>query len=201
MRWLVARYQPVGLFSLKPGEATSTGGKSLLVPTPFAIRMALLDVAIRVRGVAEGPRAFEQIRALRLALRPPRRAAVTGLFAKILKPEREAEERDRAMQRTIAFREYVHLEGTLDLAFGGEPVHLESVSPLLPHLTYLGKRGSFIQLMAPPEIVETVDDQPPEGFIPLVPWNQTQGPFPPGHPPRLHERGPRPPPARTPSEG
>jgi hypothetical protein len=190
MRWLVARYQPVGLFSLKPGEATSTGGKSLLVPTPFAIRMALLDVAIRVRGVAGGRQAFEQIRALRLALRPTRRAAVTGLFAKILKPEREAEERDRAMQRTIAFREYVHLEGTLDLAFGGEPALLESVAPLLPHLTYLGKRGSFLQLLAPPETVETADDQPPEGFIPLVPWNQTKGSFPLGHVQRLDEWGP-----------
>jgi len=189
MHWLVAQYQPVGLFSLKPGEATSTGGKSLLVPTPFAIRMALLDVAIRVRGVAEGPQAFEQIRALRLALRPPRRAAVTGLLAKILKPEREAEERARAMQRTIAFREYVHLEGTLDLAFGGEPAHLESVAPLLPHLTYLGKRGSFFQLLKPPETVETADDRPPEGFIPLVPWNQTKGSFPLGHVQRLDDWG------------
>jgi hypothetical protein len=190
MRWLVARYQPVGLFSLKPGEATSTGGKSLLVPTPFAIRMALLDVAIRVRGVAEGPQAFEQIRALRLALQPPRRAAVTGLVIRILKPERRAEERDRILQPTIAFREYVYLEGTLDLAFGGEPALLESVAPLLPHLTYLGKRGSFLQLLAPPETVETADDQPPEGFIPLVPWNQTKGSFPLGHVQRLDEWGP-----------
>jgi hypothetical protein len=190
MRWLVARYQPVSLFSLKQSEATSTGGKSLLVPTPFAIRMALLDVAIRVQGVAFGPQAFERIRALRLALRPPRWAVVNGLLMKILKPEREAEERGRVMQPTIAFREYVHLEGTLDLAFGGEPALLESVAPLLPHLTYLGKRGSFLQLLAPPETVETADDQPPEGFIPLVPWNQTKGPFPLGHLQRLDEWGP-----------
>jgi hypothetical protein len=194
MRWLVARYQPVGFFSLKPSEATSTGGKSLLVPTPFAIRMALLDVAIRVQGVAFGPQAFEQIKALRLALRPPCWAAVTGLLVKILKPEREAEERGRAMQRTIAFREYVHWEGTLDLAFGGDPAHLEQVASLLPHLNYLGKRGSFIQLLAPPEMVETADDQPPEGFVALVPWDQAkarsgQPAFPLGHLQRLDEWG------------
>jgi hypothetical protein len=182
MRWLVARYQPVGLFSLKPGEATSTGGKSLLMPTPFAIRTALLDAAIRVRGVADGPRAFEVIRALRLALALPERAAVTGLFAKILKPEREGEERGRAMQRTIAFREYVHLVGSLGLALGGEPDCLEDVGPLLLHITYLGKRGAFFQLLAPPERVETPDDRPPEGFIPLVPWDQAGAAAPAGRP-------------------
>lgn len=193
MRWLIARYQPVGLFSLKSGEATSTGGKGLLVPTPFAIRTALLDAAIRVRGVASGPRAFAAIQALHLALLPPRRAAVTGLFTKVLKPER-GEDRDQAMQRTIAFREYVHLEGTLALAFGGEPAHLEEVAPLLAHITYLGKRGSFFQLLAPPEKVETADDRPPEGFIPLIAWDQAGGPgrpaFPLGHVQRLDDWGP-----------
>lgn len=195
MHWVITRYQPVGLFSLRHGEATSTGGKSLLVPTPFAIRTALLDAAIRVRGVAYGPRAFEAIKALRLALCPPRRAAVTGLFTKVLKPERE-EARGRAMQQTIAFREYVHLEGTLALALGGEPTSLEEVAPLLAHITYLGKRGSFLQLLAPPECLQTPDDRPPDGFIPLVPWDQAGaaagGPpaFPLGHLQRLDDWGP-----------
>lgn len=171
MHWLIARYQPVSLFSLKHGEATSTGGKSLLVPTPFAVRTALLDAAIRVWGVAHGPQAFAAIKALRLALQPPQRAAVTSLFVKVLKPERDPE-RDRAMQQTIAFRECVHLVGTLGLALGGEPAHLEQVAPLLPHLSYLGKRGSFFQLLAPPEEVETAGSQAPDGFVPLVAWNQ-----------------------------
>jgi len=188
MRWLIARYQPVGLFSLKPSEATSTGGKSLLVPTPFAIRTALLDVAIRVRGVSYGPKAFEVIKALRLAVCPPKRAAVTSLFVKVLKPEREADKRGRAMQRTIAFREYVHLEGALTLAFGGEPAHLEQVAPLLPHLTYLGKRGSFFQLLAPPREVETVDSEPPAGFVALVSWNHGES-FPLGYIQRLDDWG------------
>ncbi len=191
MHWVVAWYQPVGLFSLKPGEATSTGGKSLLVPTPFAIRMALLDAAIRVRGVAAGPQAFAAIKALHLALAPPRWVAVTGLFGKILKPERD-EEAGRAMQRTIAFREYVHLGGPLGLGLGGDPTHLEEVSPLLPHISYLGKRGSFFQLLAPPERVETAEDRPPEGFIALVAWDRARGgagpaAFPLGHVQRLDE--------------
>jgi len=84
MRWLVAEYQPVALFSLKHGEATSTGGKSLLLPTPFSIRMALLDAAIRTMRL--GPEhsnwndTVEKIRSLTLAVNPPKHAAVTNLF-------------------------------------------------------------------------------------------------------------------------
>jgi hypothetical protein len=164
MEWLIARYQPVGLFSLKHGEATSTGGKSLLIPTPFAIRMALLDVALRVEGKSAGEQAFTVIHSLRLALRPPRYAAVSALFAKIIKPERR-KDADRAMTPTIAFREYIHLEGELDLAFGGEQATLERISPWLAHITYFGKRGSFVQLLPPLQTVSTPEDTPPEEFV------------------------------------
>ncbi len=166
MRWLVAEYQPVGLFSLKHGDATSTGAKSLLVPTPFSIRTALLDVAIRVHGQDRGPDLFEVIRELRLAMKPPSRIAVTGLFGKVIKPERDRT-RGRAVQETIAFREYVQLQGSLQLAFGGESTGLDEVAPLLPHVSYFGKRGSFFQFLTPPLLRETRGEEPPEGFVSL----------------------------------
>jgi len=113
MPWLVARYQPTSLFSLKHGDATSTGGKSLLIPTPFAIRMALLDVAIRTEGVQAGPQAFERIKSLAaLPCGCPPHAAVASIFVKVLKPERKVAARGREMAPTIAFREYVHLTGS-----------------------------------------------------------------------------------------
>ncbi len=167
MRWLIAIYQPVGLFSLKHGDATSTGGKSLLVPTPFAIRTALLDVAIRVKGVDYGEEVFGVIKALHLAIRPPERVVVTNLFVKILKPERDKES-DRSLQRTIAFREYVQLSGNLALAFGGEDKALEAVTELLSHITYFGKRGSFFQLMQPVRSLELERGISPKDFISLT---------------------------------
>ncbi|GIV84805.1 MAG: hypothetical protein KatS3mg052_1812 [Candidatus Roseilinea sp.] len=162
MPWLIARYQPTSLFSLKHSDATSTGGKSLLVPTPFAIRTALLDAAIRTAGVGIGPQAFEQIKSLRLAIRPPTYAAVTGALVKVLKPEREPE-RGRAMQRTIAFREYVHLAGVLSLAFGGDEATLQAIAPWLMQISYFGKRGSFMQLLEKP----TLQPELPPGFVSL----------------------------------
>lgn len=167
MRWLIARYQPTSLFSLKHGDATSTGGKSLLIPTPFAIRMALLDVAIRVDGIQSGPQAFEQIKSLSLAVQPPAHAAVSSIFVKVLKPEREAESRGREMAQTIAFREYVHLVGVLVLAFGGSEHDLACVATWLRHVTYFGKRGSFFQLLEPPVSVELSGQGLPRGFAEL----------------------------------
>src|SRR5208283_5541149 len=51
-RWLVANYAPTALFTLKISMATSSVGKTLVVPTPYAIKMALVDAAFR-RGYSE----------------------------------------------------------------------------------------------------------------------------------------------------
>ena len=167
--WTYAEYQAVSLFSLRLGEATATGAKTLLVPTPFAIRTALLDVAVRIYGVRTAPDAFKRIRGLSLAIHPPERVAVTNLFAKVRKPRRNdaGEEEDdqddtrEAMQPTISFREYAHLHGDIALAFSGPEEVLAWVEPLLPHVAYLGKRGSFFQLLTVPERAETL----PPGFV------------------------------------
>ena len=54
-------------------------------------------------------------------------------------------------KRTIAYREYVQFGGSLVLAFQG--MALEDLSALLLQLNYLGKRGGFMQLQRPPEMV------------------------------------------------
>lgn len=176
MAWLIARYQPVGLFSLKNGEATSTGGKSLLIPTPFATRMALLDAALRVDDINKAEEFVERIRTLKIALKPARYAAVSGLFGKILKPERNKDAGRAMMSPTIAFREFVHLRDEFALAFGGQPSALEMISRWLPHITYIGKRGSFIQLLDTPGRI--ADDKLPDDFIALQGPNLQAGDVP-----------------------
>ena len=87
--WIIAEYEPVSLVSLKLSTATSTGGKSLLLPTPFAIKMALLDVAIRSEGLAAGEALWPAIREGRVAIDGPARIVVNNAFTKILKPPKE----------------------------------------------------------------------------------------------------------------
>lgn len=160
--WLIAEYQPITLFSFRSGMATSSGGKTLFLPTPFAIRTALLDAAIRTNGLAAGPAAFERIKRLSIAVRPPERVVVTNLFAKILKPTRQ-EEAEEAMGRTIAFREYAQLEGVVALAFGVDEEFKEQLKQLLPQVNYFGKRGCFFQLRDVPR----ESDGLPVGFCAL----------------------------------
>lgn len=148
--WLTASYTPTTFFSLKPASATSTGGKSLVCPTPFALKMALLDAAIRLNGVAEGEVLFPAIRQLRIAVKPPRYAVVNNTFIKILKPPKGKPQIDPDLGltipliNTIAFREQVTFQGDMELAFQG--MSLDDLTPLLLHINYLGKRGGFVQL-------------------------------------------------------
>ena len=164
--WLIAEYQPTALFSLKPAGATSSGGKSLLVPTPFAVKMALLDVACRTAGVAVAKEAWPWLRDLTVALRLPKRVVVTNLFTRILKPRRTlakpGTQHAGPLGKTIGFREYVYFDGPLGIALGEtltDPVRLEE---WLLQINYLGKRGGFVQLLAPPTPAEML---PPEFIV------------------------------------
>jgi hypothetical protein len=159
--WTIARYQPTAFFSLKPHMATSSGGKTLIVPTPFAVKTALLDAAIRTRGLERGKALFPGIRALEIAARLPRQIVVNNTFNRILRAARSPSPGQWPYQRTIGFREYVQFGGPLALAFEDLPDELRS---LLPQINYLGKRGGFIQLLNAPETT----DERPEGFTLLT---------------------------------
>lgn len=174
--WTIAEYQPTSLFSLRPHIATTSGGKSLIVATPFAVKMALLDVAIRTQGLARGQLLFPAIRDLQIAVRLPRWVVVNNSFTKILRLKEiksKASEKEAAIaeakanrqwpfQKTIAFREYVQFGGPLALAFQG--MSPEDLTPLLVQVNYLGKRGGFVQLLPPPTPAGSL----PDGFVILT---------------------------------
>ena len=171
--WLIAEYQSTALFSLKPASATSSEGKSLLLPTPYAIKMALLDAAYRTAGVAVAEETWPWLRDLTVALRPPKRVVVTNLFVRILKPRRTPAQPGTPhagpLGKTIAFREYVYFDGSLGIALGGKVGNHLHLEDWLLQINYLGKRGGFVQLLATPALAETL----PPGFI-VVDGDPTQ---------------------------
>ncbi len=162
--WIIAQYLPVSFFSLKSAGATSSGGKTLLIPTPFAIKMALLSAILRSRGQAEGERLFPFLRDLTIALEPPETILVMKSFSKIrreLKDKSNAEKAQRArekkeypLQATIAYREYVNYQGVLRLAcqFADGNGLEDLLAEALMHINYLGKRGGFLQIAERPTI-------------------------------------------------
>ncbi len=190
--WIVARYLPVAPFSLKPAAATSSGGKTLLVPTPYAIKMALLDVALRTLGLAEGERLFPALRDLSIALQLPQDLVVMKGFSKIRRPveskeskkpgetseEFEARQREKLADRiergqyplysTIAYREYVFYRDPFQLALSlpDSAAFADDLQRLLPGVNYFGKRGGFVQLLERPQVLqELLGDR----FVDLTP--------------------------------
>lgn len=167
--WLIAEYEAVTLFSLKMSSATASGGKTLLAPTPFALKMALLGAACHTVGIGEAENLWPFIRELQVTLRPASQAVVTNLFQKVLKPRRKAadpEDPDAGpFGKTIGYREYVQLVGPMNIGLGWERQAEQSwLVDLLLHVNYLGKRGGFMQLTNLPEFVEIA----PSDFIPLT---------------------------------
>lgn len=151
MAWLKATYSPVTLFSLKPSWATSTGGKTLLIPSPYAIKMGLLDAVIRTEGVRSGAAHWPLIRDLKIGVELPSSVVVTNLFTKVLKirrnPAKEGSVDAGPFQKSIGYREYVYLSNHLHLLFELEAEGMEALPTWLAQLSYLGKRGGYIQLM------------------------------------------------------
>jgi|SRR5579884_3156393 len=188
--WVTAVFHQVSLFSLKPADTTSTGGRSLLIPTPYSIKMALLDVGLRAYGVSAGEELFLTIRDLAIAMSLPQRIIVNNCFVRILKPRREKsgsdgkkrqedvqevekgetgeadEETGGPFIRSVAFREYVQYSGPLGLAIQVGTSHdAEIITSLLMQIRSIGKRGSFFQIDGPPVVQEQLPVQ--QGYVRL----------------------------------
>lgn len=165
-RWLVLDYRPTALFSLRTTYSTSSGGKTLLVPTPYAVKLAFVDASYRAEGEALARRVFDLLCRRPVRLRPPEHAAVTHTFVKIRREAREAGPEEPYLS-TIAFREFCHFQGTLSVGIAAGGLTEEEVAELIrvaAHINYFGKRGSFFSF-AGAEVLEAL----PPGFSLLVP--------------------------------
>jgi len=203
--WLVMQYRPTSLFSLRLTHSTSSGGKTLLVPTPYAVKLALVDAAFRAGGPEVAHRVFDVVKGREIRFRPPRRLVVTNTFVKLLREKRadragggkagegkasegKASEDDEQSavadddgasagpyRRTIAYREFAYYDGDLFVACGIGGLTDSQVQLLVrtfAHITYLGKRGSFMQfigwerlpLLAADEYTFPADDPPATAY-------------------------------------
>lgn len=178
MNWLQVSYQPTTLFTLRPSWTTSSGGKTLLVPSPYALKMAILDVAIRTSGLPEAKQAWDWIRNLQIGVQLPAHILVTHLFAKILRQRRDPAKPGTAnagpFQHTISYREYVYYPSPLQFNFGVEKKEqLRQLGNWLWQISYLGRRGGFMQMVMPPTMIEqenagTLSLTTPTTHIPLT---------------------------------
>ena len=106
-----AVFQSTSLFSLKDSNSTNSGAKSLFLPSPYSIKMAILNQAITLDGVdfetGKGKNEwFKMVRDADIGYYLQGNYCVNNCFVKILKPSRSLKGQ---VQETVSFREYIHI--------------------------------------------------------------------------------------------
>lgn len=157
--WFVFLYAPAALFSLKASRATSTAGLTLLTPTPYAVKMAFLDVALRHDLTADAEGLVKWLAKAQVRIGLPEHACVTSTIQTIRQETRDADlKKDPSLppyRPNVALREVVHYQGTLRFAFERSTCSKELQELLLkaaPAINYLGKRGGFLQYLTKQEM-------------------------------------------------
>lgn len=144
-----AVYRPTALFSLRDSNSTSSGAKSLFLPSPYAIKMAFINQAISLDGIdfQKHPQKFDVIRDLKISYRIDGCFCVNNCFVKIQK-RREKE----PFKSTVSFREYIFLDSDLELIFETNGINdkediISFLKRYLCTINQFGKRGCFFQFV------------------------------------------------------
>lgn len=159
------KYLPTALFSLKDSHSTNSGAKSLFLPSPYSVKMALLNQIITIEGVetfnqrevevTKGKKKkielqeaefFEKIRDAKISyyLQQGSGFCVNNTFVKILKPARE----EAGFQETVSFREYIQITQPIEIIFENLDESAASyLKKFLHKINYFGKRGCFFQFL------------------------------------------------------
>jgi len=134
------------LYSYRVPDASPGYAVSSPVASPLAIRLALVDAAIRTSGsVEEGRRIFELVKRASLWLVPPRRVCTVWAFLRRLKPSRE----DGGLVPSTGVRQYCHPEGPLEVYLKvPEREGYEDVIKYAPFIRRLGASDSLAYVTA-----------------------------------------------------
>jgi hypothetical protein len=148
-----AIFRPTALFSLRDSNSTSSGAKSLFLPSPYSIKMAFLSQAISLGGEDFNNRSdlFEIIRDAKISYNIKGNYCVNNCFVKIQK------QRDKEpFKPTVSFREYIYIDGDVELIFDVEKIEgMNFMKKYIHTINYFGKRGCFFQFVC-------YNDNPPE---------------------------------------
>lgn len=140
--WLEVEYLPTSLFSFKDINATNTAATSLLIPTPFAVKMALISVCIQRYNLEKAQELFSMIKKMDISFKLPREIIVNKTFGRI------NDLRERVGRSKPGYREYVFAKGSLKIACDVTVFTDEDLSflrRLFTGINYFGKKGSFMQ--------------------------------------------------------
>lgn len=148
-RWLIFSYEPTTLFSLKISRATSSVGRTLLIPTPYAAKMAFVDAAFKVGWQGDIAALVAAFASVDFRIGVPEQAVVSHTIIKIRQEPKDRKSGPPYIP-AVAYREFVYLQGRLRWAFdlATAPHWLAAaLIEIAPGINYVGKRGSFVQFV------------------------------------------------------
>lgn len=173
--WIEFVYEPTTLFSLKASEATNAAGKSLFSPSPYAVKMALLNAICTYDSVESARRNFDLIRDLEMQFALPDHIVVNNCFVRIMQESRSETRKENPnmmFKSTVAFREYIYFSGLVKIAVRQLEEMAKEQLDFLKHnfacINYFGKRGCFFQMtrcsimdseQLPPEYSQPVENR------------------------------------------
>jgi hypothetical protein len=139
-------YQPTNLFSLKESNSTNSGAKSLLIPSPYSIQMALFNQAITIDGkdIFEkmNSKEFSFIKDMTIEYRVSGSFCVNNCFVTIQSL------RDGTYRGKPSFREYIYLSDNIEIIFDVKSKEAKQyLQKYLHRINYFGKRGCFFQFI------------------------------------------------------
>lgn len=139
-------YQPTNLFSLKESNSTNSGAKSLLIPSPYSIKMALFNQAITIDGkeVFEEKKSkeFVSIKDAQITYHISGSFCINNCFVTIQSL------RDGTYRGKPSFREYIYLSNNIEIIFEVKDDEAKQyLQKYLHRINYFGKRGCFFQFV------------------------------------------------------
>ncbi|MDI6828716.1 MAG: hypothetical protein QME62_09555 [Armatimonadota bacterium] len=109
------------------------------VPSPAALKLALVDAAIRYSGnIDAGRKVFQDVKNSRIEINLPQWVTIMRHFIKRLKP------RGEQLVESTAIREYCHLSGALSIYIEVDDKLIDTVSMLFTKLRRLGTTDSLL---------------------------------------------------------
>ncbi|HHW57317.1 hypothetical protein [Thermoanaerobacter uzonensis] len=167
--FLEAVYKPTSLFSLRRSDATNPAAKSLIAPSPYSIKMALINAAITFKSFDDN--IFEMIKNLEIHYNLPDYICINNCFVKNqskyeIKTKKSDVDLEKieglAFKTTIGFREYVYYSDLIKILIRVKrEENIDFLKSLLMRINYFGKRGSFFQFI---EAKEYIDNERPSGY-------------------------------------
>jgi len=158
--WLELEYLPASLFSFKDINATNTAATSLLIPTPFGVKMGLISICIQRYDIEKARELFNLIKGMKINFKLPREMVVNKTFGRI------NDLRQKTGRSKPGYREYVYAKGSLKIACdisGFAETDVSLLKILFRGINYFGKKGSFMQFKGV-TLLEKLD----EGYIKLM---------------------------------